>query len=451
MDNSKTLYPNLVLVGTKSANGRYYPAEVLKSATESGLYDGVPVFLDHDEKIQALVGQVVKAYWDAEKKCVRGDIRIFPSSPFADVVRYVFSNLGDSFGFSHVVEADVEEGEDPEIVKKIHRVRSVDLVVDPATTKGLQGLQEKLMEAKQKRLQECHQGVHTSSPLEEVLRTILQSYWNGEVSFVQALALLSRVLGVEQAKTDAIAGGSDMPKRESKHDKEKGKKMREQEDMKKKNTPEGGDEKIDLEDEDIAIEQEEEDMEAEGEDTDEDEKIEEQDEEEVEQEEVEEQEEGEGEEASKEDTEGDEEEEMGEELEEAEEDEGEEEDEEEEVIEEDEQNKDQQKSGETQQKQPTACGESKSKKALGKLKKQLAETKKLLGKIVRKRYLPTLKEFEIIEKSKDPSGVYEILAEAKKRNSTGKPKTLAEGKAKHQESEWDRMIAEVRRRKGLIR
>jgi len=107
----------------------------LRKAVEDGLYDGVPIFLDHEEKIQTLVGRVPTPIGMKIKTSIRGDIEIY-DSPYSSLIDIIINVFGSEFGFSHVVEAEVDEDKESgkEYVKHISKVKSVDLVTDPATT-----------------------------------------------------------------------------------------------------------------------------------------------------------------------------------------------------------------------------------------------------------------------------------------------------------------------------
>jgi hypothetical protein len=230
-------YSNLVLVGPKSVNNRVYAPDVLRRAVEDGLYDGVPIFLDHEEKIQTLVGRVTKAYWDEDKNCVRGDIEIY-DSPYSSIIDIIINVFGGEFGFSHVVEAEVDEDKESgkEYVKSISKVKSVDLVTDPATTKGINEVQERVMnaiksvikESRKKQLKECGEDVK-QGPIDNTRRTdfvdrLIQAYYNGEITLPALVKLLELELisqgetveRVERKECCQESEGKTMPKRKLK-------------------------------------------------------------------------------------------------------------------------------------------------------------------------------------------------------------------------------------------
>jgi hypothetical protein len=465
-------YSNLVLVGPKSVNNRVYAPEVLRQAVENGLYNGVPIFLDHEEKIQTLVGRVTKAYWDEDKNCIRGDIEIY-DSPYSSIIDIIINVFGGEFGFSHVVEAEVDEDKESgkEYVKHISKVKSVDLVTDPATTKGINEVQEQVMnairniikESRRKQLKECGEST-TQKPAGNmkslgVVDSLIQSYYNGEIS-LPALVKLLEILSqgelrenVERKEYSQESEGKTMPK----------KKLKEQEsdfmkdeklDNKDKKVVDSEDTKEQEENEEKEDETLEEDhhLEDEEENKDEDKKVEEEDM----GEDAEEQDEEEGEET-------DDQEELEEEDGEGEEGEGDEDVEEEmdeEVEEDHEEGEDYNKDKEVKESKKRSKNKTKQvkesvlslKRELNLARKKLRESQKLLEEIVKSRYVPSAREYKIISESKDPVGLIKILSEKRVVVAKSKPKTISESRKNTQQpDEWDQMIEEVRRRKGLIR
>jgi len=452
-------YSNLVLVGPKSVNNRIYAPDVLRRAVEDGLYDGVPIFLDHEEKIQTLVGRVTNAYWDEDKNCIRGDIEIY-DSPYSSIIDIIINVFGGEFGFSHVVEAEVDEDKESgkEYVKHISKVKSVDLVTDPATTKGINEVQERVMnairnvikESRIRKLKECGENT-TQKPAVNmqslgVVDSLIQSYYNGEIS-LHALVKLLEILSqgelresVERKECCQESEGKTMPKRKLKEQESdfmkdevldnKDKKVVDSEDTKEQEEDkEKEDETLE---EDSHLDGESEDKEV-GEEDMEDENYE---DEESSDEELEEQDkdgmEGKGDEDLEED--------MNEEV------EGDHEDDED--IHGEKELKESSKNKTKQVKESVLL----LKRELNLVRRKLRDSQKLLEEIVKSRYVPSLKEYKIISESKDPVGLIKILSEKRVVVPKSKPKTISESRNNTQQlDEWDQMIEEVRRRKGLIR
>jgi len=461
-------YSNLVLVGPKSVNNRVYAPEVLRKAVEDGLYNGVPIFLDHEEKIQTLVGRVTKAYWDEDKNCIRGDIEIY-DSPYSSIIDIIINVFGGEFGFSHVVEAEVDEDKESgkEYVKHISKVKSVDLVTDPATTRGINEVQERVMnairnvikESRKKQLKECGENatqkhVNNTQQGGGVIDNLIQAYYNGEIS-LPALVKLLEILSqgelresVERKECCQESEGKTMPKRklkEQESDFMKDEKLdnkdkevvdhedtKEQEEDKEKEdkTLEEGEDLVNWEDgeedQDKEVEEEEDEVSDEDEESSDDEELEEQDEEDAEDN-------------------------GGEDVEEDMEEEVEEDHEEDEGEHEDKELKESKKRSKSKVKQVKESVIS-LKRELNLARKKLRESQKLLEEIVKSRYVPSPKEYKIISESKDPVGLIKILSEKRVVVNKSKPKTISESRNNTQKpDEWDQMIEEVRRRKGLIR
>jgi hypothetical protein len=432
-------YSNLVLVGPRSVNNRVYAPDVLRKAVEEGLYDGVPIFLDHEEKIQTLVGRVTKAYWDEDKNCIRGDIEIY-DSPYSSIIDIIINVFGGEFGFSHVVEAEVDEDRDSgkEYVKHISKVKSVDLVTDPATTKGINEVQERVMyairnvikESRKKQLKECG-GNTTHKPIGDtkslgVVDNLIQSYYNGEIS-LPALVKLLEILSqgelrekVERKECCKENEGEAMPK----------KKLKEQEaDFMK-------DEKMNEKDKEVVnhedTKEQEEDKEKEDETLEEDSHLEgENKDKEVEEEESHEDVEDHGkdeelEEEYDEDMEDDEDVKGEEDVEDVEED-MDEDAEGDEVDHEDKELKESKKRSKNKTKQVKESVLS-LKRELNLTRKKLRESQKLLEEIVKSRYVPSVREYKIISESKDPVGLIKILSEKRVVVAKNKPKTISESR-----------------------
>jgi len=125
------------IIGTKSRNGRSYPAAVLAAAMP--LYEGVAVYMlhpDHREKqtgtrhTDAQFGSL--SHIEQRPDGLYGDLTYRQAHPCAGLV---LENLDKPFGLSH--NAVCELNEDKTEVLRIERVNSVDLVDDPATTRTL--------------------------------------------------------------------------------------------------------------------------------------------------------------------------------------------------------------------------------------------------------------------------------------------------------------------------
>lgn len=123
---------------SKNSNRRYLPEGV-----NPQLYENVPVNVDHpteEEKkmprpLAARFGWTANAVQQADG--IYGDLYFNPKHHLAESFLWWVQNKPDKIGLSHNAFGDVWEGEDGEVVENVDEVRSVDLVSDPATTKGM--------------------------------------------------------------------------------------------------------------------------------------------------------------------------------------------------------------------------------------------------------------------------------------------------------------------------
>ena len=136
VDNSRGIIRGVKIIGQKSANGRTYPADVLRTAAP--LYEGAKVYVDHGEgsrdprSYADLIGRLTNVRFEAG--ALYGDLRLNLKHRLAEQLLFDAEHAPAQIGLSH--DAEGEMGRD-KVVKRITRVRSVDLVTAPATTAGL--------------------------------------------------------------------------------------------------------------------------------------------------------------------------------------------------------------------------------------------------------------------------------------------------------------------------
>jgi hypothetical protein len=125
---------NVVLCGLESANGRVYPAPVLKAALAK--YENKPVFIDHgrgERGVREWFGEVRNVTLRPDGR-PQGDIHYPAGHSFAAEFRDRAKNFPRSLGMSHVALAKTRRGDDGrEVVESIEEIESVDLVASPAT------------------------------------------------------------------------------------------------------------------------------------------------------------------------------------------------------------------------------------------------------------------------------------------------------------------------------
>lgn len=130
---------NVKLLGFVSKNGRTYTPQAVKEA--AALYEGVPVNADHGDtktprSIHDRLGRVINVRF-VEGEGLFGDFEFLKSHPLSERIIEAAERLPESMGFSHYADGQVRKVKGVEEVYKITKVKSVDLVADPATCNSL--------------------------------------------------------------------------------------------------------------------------------------------------------------------------------------------------------------------------------------------------------------------------------------------------------------------------
>ncbi len=140
IDKENGVVSGVKILGVKSRNNRIYPLETLRDAAP--LYENAKVNVNHPDgspsesrKYQDRVGSIKNV--TLQENGLYGDFHFNPKHPLAEQMLWDAERAPENFGFSHNVEAVVRLENGAQVVDKIVRVRSVDLVADPATTSGL--------------------------------------------------------------------------------------------------------------------------------------------------------------------------------------------------------------------------------------------------------------------------------------------------------------------------
>ena len=143
----------VLLCGAVSANRRRY----LKQAFEGERvkrYEGKTVYLNHGEgrgprRYEDKVATVENPRHRADGMPI-GDLAVNPKHPLAEAFLWDAEHKPKSCGMSHVAKCETRTGKDGwEEITEIAEVESVDIVTDPATTKGLHESTGKTMNLKQ--------------------------------------------------------------------------------------------------------------------------------------------------------------------------------------------------------------------------------------------------------------------------------------------------------------
>lgn len=124
------------LCGFESANGRDYPAAVFRR--DIAKYENAPINFNHGRErlVENVGGKIRNARVDADGT-PRGDAHLLKTHPHYAPVMEAAENHPDLLGFSHVAVCRTGRGSNGrEVVEGLELVESVDLVAQPATTKG---------------------------------------------------------------------------------------------------------------------------------------------------------------------------------------------------------------------------------------------------------------------------------------------------------------------------
>jgi hypothetical protein len=140
VDRERSVIQGVKILGLASRNGRTYLPEALAQA--AGLYEGAKVNVNHprggplspreyQERIGVLRGAA------ARPDGLFADLHFNPKHALAEQLLWDAEHAPENVGLSHHVEARTARRGDETVVEAILKVQSVDLVADPATTRGL--------------------------------------------------------------------------------------------------------------------------------------------------------------------------------------------------------------------------------------------------------------------------------------------------------------------------
>ena len=141
VDRDSGVIRNVKILGFDSVNQRRYLPEAVKAAVH--LYEGAKVNIDHPEghpsderSAYDRFGRLTNVRF-VEGKGLYGDLEYLKSHEMAERIVESAERMPDAFGLSHNVQGDTRQNGDISEVYQITKVRHVDLVADPATTRSL--------------------------------------------------------------------------------------------------------------------------------------------------------------------------------------------------------------------------------------------------------------------------------------------------------------------------
>ncbi len=140
VDRPAGILRGVKILGLESRNGRTYLPEALAQA--AALYEGAKVNVNHPKggphaprDYQDRIGVIRNVAARADG--LFADFHYNPKHALAEQLLWDAEHAPENVGFSHHVEARTARAGDRVTVEAILRVQSVDLVADPATTRGL--------------------------------------------------------------------------------------------------------------------------------------------------------------------------------------------------------------------------------------------------------------------------------------------------------------------------
>ncbi len=141
VDRAAAVIRGVKVLGLHSRNGREYLPEALERAI--ALYEGAKVNVNHPKgspiaprDYQDRIG-VIRGVQLRQGEGLFGDLHYNPKHALAEQLVWDAEHSPENVGFSHNVQARASRRDTQLVVEEITRVESVDLVADPATTRGL--------------------------------------------------------------------------------------------------------------------------------------------------------------------------------------------------------------------------------------------------------------------------------------------------------------------------
>lgn len=147
IDEKNGVLKNRAMLGLVSKNGYTYREAAAKKAFDNGLYEGAPLYINHQDRkksgqardVLKLGGTWKNTHWDPETKKGRGDLHT--TKKYKEHVIDIAKNHSHQAAPSHVVYGKMnkvrEGGEEKVYIEHIEKCNSVDLVSNGATVSSL--------------------------------------------------------------------------------------------------------------------------------------------------------------------------------------------------------------------------------------------------------------------------------------------------------------------------
>ena len=141
VDREAGVLRGVKILGLQSRNGRSYLPKALSDA--AALYEGAKVNVNHPKgnplaprDYQDRIGLIRNVTFRSGEGLF-ADFHFNPKHPLSEQLVWDAEHAPENVGFSHNVQARTRRQGDNLFVESISKVQSVDLVADPATTRGL--------------------------------------------------------------------------------------------------------------------------------------------------------------------------------------------------------------------------------------------------------------------------------------------------------------------------
>ncbi|HZZ27136.1 MAG TPA: hypothetical protein VFE46_03940 [Pirellulales bacterium] len=141
VDRHAGVIRGIKILGPRSRNGRSYLPDALARAV--GLYEGAKVNVNHPKghplsprDYQERIG-VIRNVQHRPGDGLFADFHFNPKHHLSEQLMWDAEHAPESVGFSHNVQAQTRRQGETTVIEDILQVHSVDLVADPATTRGL--------------------------------------------------------------------------------------------------------------------------------------------------------------------------------------------------------------------------------------------------------------------------------------------------------------------------
>jgi hypothetical protein len=141
VDREAGIIRGVKVLGHISKNGHSYTSEAIQKGRD--LYEGVAVFVDHpvaarvddERKLAEQFGWLESVR--VEPDGLHADLHFVKAHPMASIACELAERRPDKMGLSHNAVVTESRRDGKIVFENIHRVRSVDLVCRPATTRGI--------------------------------------------------------------------------------------------------------------------------------------------------------------------------------------------------------------------------------------------------------------------------------------------------------------------------